>query len=174
MTRCWGDVCDVASLGGAKHRLDAVDALALVGAWVILAVYDADAAGSDGNEYLQSTTRRVVVVDPPADDLTAYWQEGGDLRAWIAGRVAEQMEPLLERLDEGQYQETFVRWLEIYERAAAAAASPAECAQEFPTVAAEAEELLARCDGSPSWYEEWTAVEARLAAAEAAEGGWVT
>lgn len=38
-------------------------------------------------------------------------------------------------------------------------------------ITAEAEELLARCDGSSSWYEEWTAMEARLAAAEAADGG---
>jgi hypothetical protein len=114
-----GDLCDVATLGGAKHRLDALDAAALARAWAILAVYDVDCAGADGSAYLQSASKRVVVVKPPAHDLTAYWQRGGDLRVWLSGLVAEQMERLLNGLDGRQCQELFVRWLEIYERALA-------------------------------------------------------
>jgi hypothetical protein len=113
------DLCDVASLGGAKHRLDALDAATLAGAWIVLAVYDVDEAGADGNAYLRSVSKRVVTVEPLAHDLTAYWRQGGDLRAWIASLVAEQMERLLDRLDEHQQQALFIKWLEIYERALA-------------------------------------------------------
>jgi hypothetical protein len=109
----------VASLGGAGRRLDVLDAASLAGAWVVLAVYDADQAGADGRAYLRSLSRRVVPVEPPAHDLTAYWQAGGDVRAWIAALVAEHMERLLGDLDEHRHAELFVRWLEIYERAAA-------------------------------------------------------
>ncbi len=113
------DLCDVASLGGAKRRLDALDAAALTGAWAILAVYDVDTAGADGNAYLRSASGRVAAVEPPAHDLTAYWQKGHNLRGWIAALVAEQMERLLNGLDEQLHQLLFVRWLEIYEQALA-------------------------------------------------------
>jgi hypothetical protein len=116
------DLCDVASLGGAKHRLDAMDAAALAGAWAILVVYDVDRAGTDGNAYLRSVSERVVTVKPLAHDLTAYWRQGSNLRGWVAGLVAEQMERLLNRLDERRHQRLFVKWLEIYERALAAGA----------------------------------------------------
>ena len=114
------DLCDVASLGGAGQRLDALDAVALAGAWVVLAAYDADPAGARGNAYLGSLSGRVVALVPPAHDLTAYWQAGGDLRAWIAAPVAQHLERLLNELDERRYPELFVAWLDLFERARAA------------------------------------------------------
>lgn len=111
------DFCDVASLGGAKHHLDVLDAVALTRASVILAVYDLDAAGKLGNDYLCSISHRVVVVEPPDHDLTDYWRQGGNLRAWIAAQVVEHMEPLLRSLDDQQHPGLFIKCLEIYERA---------------------------------------------------------
>ncbi len=111
------DLCDVACLGGAKHHLDALDAIDLIRTWAILAAYDIDDAGKCGSAYLHSTSRRVKVVEPPAHDLTDYWRQGGDLRAWIADVVAKYMEQLLDRLDDRRHAELFVKWLEIYERA---------------------------------------------------------
>jgi hypothetical protein len=89
-----GDLCDVASLGGAGRRPAAWEALPLLHARVILAAYDADAAGVKGGATLRALYRRVVAVRPPAQDLTAYWRAGGDLRAWIAAHVARQTGPV--------------------------------------------------------------------------------
>ena len=111
------DFCDVASLGGAKHHLDVLDAVALTRASVILAVYDLDAAGKHGNDYLRSVSHRVVVVEPPDHDLTDYWRRGGNLRAWIAAQVVEYMEPFLRSLDDQQHPRLFLKCLEIYEQA---------------------------------------------------------
>ena len=113
------DLCDVASLGGAGRRLDVLDMASLLGARVVLATYDADQAGADGRAYLRSLSERVVAVEPPAHDLTAYWRAGGNLRAWIAALVAQHMERLLNDLDEHGHAELFVRWLEIYNQALA-------------------------------------------------------
>jgi hypothetical protein len=114
------DLADVATLGGAKHRIDALDAALLTGPWVILAIYDEDEAGEEGLAYLRRASRRVVVVSPPAHDLTDYWRAGGDLRRWLAALVLEQMERLLQSLDAGQAPELFARWSEIRSRAAEA------------------------------------------------------
>ena len=113
------DLCDVASLGGAGRRLHALDMASLLGAHVVLAIYDADQAGAHGRAYLRSLSERVVPVQPPAHDLTAYWQAGGNLRAWIAALVAQHMERLLDRLDEHRYAELFVSWPGIYDQALA-------------------------------------------------------
>ena len=96
-----------------------LDAARLLGACVVLATYDADQAGADGRAYLRSLSERVVAVEPPAHDLTAYWQAGGNLRAWIAALVAQHMERLLDRLDMHRHAGLFVRWLEIYNQALA-------------------------------------------------------
>jgi len=114
------DLCDVASLGGAGQRLDALDAVALARACVVLAAYDADPAGARGNAYLGSLSGRVVALVPPAHDLTAYWQAGGDLRAWIAALVVEHLERLLNGLDQQGYPQLFVAWPDLFERARAA------------------------------------------------------
>ncbi len=110
-------LCDVASLGGATHRVDVLDAVELVRAWLILVTYDDDAAGQSGGTRLRSISQRFKPVLPPAHDLTDYWRQGGDLGAWIAELVAEYMEELLNGLDDRRHTQLFVSWLEIYERA---------------------------------------------------------
>jgi hypothetical protein len=105
--------CDVATLGGARHRLDSHDAALLAGASIIVAVLDDDEAGQRGAAYLASVTPRVVTVIQPDHDLTDAWRRGVNLRQWIGGMVAQKMEELLNRLN-GAAQEG---WLELYQRA---------------------------------------------------------
>jgi len=105
--------CDVATLGGARHRLDSHDAAMLAGASIIVAVLDDDEAGRRGAAYLASVTPRVVTVMPPDHDLTDAWKRGVNLRQWIGGLVAQKMETLLNRM-KGAAPDG---WLEIYQRA---------------------------------------------------------
>jgi len=117
------DLCDVASPGGASRRLTPSDRALLTRAWVILAVYDADPAGAAGAARLGALSRRFRPVQPPAHDLTDYWRQGGDLRAWLATLVAEHMERLLYQLDEQRQPDLFIHWLKIYETALTTASS---------------------------------------------------
>lgn len=109
-----GDMCDVATLGGARHRLDAHDAALLAPAWVILAALDNDAAADKGRAYLHSVSQRIIAVPPPAHDLTDYWSASGNLRRWIAHLVVEQAEKVLPAIDDEKQPDAFVRWLEVY------------------------------------------------------------
>jgi DNA primase len=79
------DLVDVATLGGARHRLASDDALQLLRYRRIIAVYDEDAAGDDGRAYLSGLSERIRAVAPPAHDLTDYWVAGGAmwLRNWV-------------------------------------------------------------------------------------------
>jgi len=105
--------CDVATLGGARHRLDSHDAALLAGASIIVAVLDDDEAGQRGAAYLASVTARVVTVIPPDHDLTDAWKRGVNLRQWVGGLIAQKMETLLNRMN-GTAPDG---WLEIYQRA---------------------------------------------------------
>ena len=105
--------CDVATLGGARHRLDSHDAALLAGASIIVAVLDDDEAGQRGAAYLASVTPRVVTVMPPDHDLTDAWKRGVNLRQWIGGLVAQKMETLLNRMNGAAPD----GWLELYQRA---------------------------------------------------------
>jgi len=107
------EFCDVATLGGARHRLDSHDAALLAGASIIVAVLDDDEAGQRGAAYLASVTPRVVTVIPPDHDLTDAWKRGVNLRQWIGGLVAQKMETLLNRMNGAAPD----GWLEIYQRA---------------------------------------------------------
>jgi len=107
------DFCDVATLGGARHRLDSHDAALLAGASIIVAVLDDDEAGQRGAAYLASVTPRVVTVIPPDHDLTDAWKRGVNLRQWIGGLVAQKMETLLNRMNGAAPD----GWLELYQRA---------------------------------------------------------
>jgi hypothetical protein len=107
------EFCDVATLGGARHRLDSHDAALLAGASIIVAVLDDDEAGRRGAAYLASVTPRVCTVMPPDHDLTDAWKRGVNLRQWIGGLVAQKMEMLLNRMN-GAAPEG---WLELYQRA---------------------------------------------------------
>lgn len=105
------DFCDVATLGGARHRLDSHDAALLAGASIIVAVLDDDEAGRRGAAYLASVTPRVVTVLPPDHDLTDAWKRGVNLRQWIGGLVAQKFEMLLNRMN-GDAPDG---WLELYQ-----------------------------------------------------------
>jgi len=107
------EFCDVATLGGARHRLDSHDAAQLAGASIIVAVLDDDEAGQRGAAYLASVTPRVVTVLPPDHDLTDAWKRGVNLRQWIGGLVAQKMETLLNRMN-GTAPDG---WLELYQHA---------------------------------------------------------
>jgi DNA primase len=86
------DFLDVATFGSAAQRLDAHAALTLAHAHRIFIAYDADQAGAAARAYWQSATHRAVPLrlpnlpgtTTPAHDITAFWQAGGDLRAWLA------------------------------------------------------------------------------------------
>jgi hypothetical protein len=90
------DLCDAATLGGAGAKLDLLDLSLLTRYAAIIAVYDDDAAGDKGRAYLaelQKKIPRIQVVPPPAHDLTDFWKSGGALRAWLAGQVADALQP---------------------------------------------------------------------------------
>ncbi|MGD9101707.1 MAG: CHC2 zinc finger domain-containing protein [Anaerolineae bacterium] len=112
-----GDLADVASLGGTKHKLDFFDLVSLISSWRVLAMYDLDEAGRGGNAYLCSISQRVVAVEPPAQDLTAYWQQGGQLRRWLATLVMMHLERLLNDLDSQRHPDLWGRWRGILQRA---------------------------------------------------------
>ena len=107
------EFCDVATLGGARHRLDSHDAALLAGASIIVAVLDDDEAGRRGAAYLASVTPRVVTVIPPDHDLTDAWKCGVNLRQWIGGLVAQKMEGLMN----GLHCEPPDDWLTFYQTA---------------------------------------------------------
>ena len=107
------EFCDVATLGGARHRLDSHDAALLAGASIIVAVLDDDEAGRRGAAYLASVTPRVVTVIPPDHDLTDAWKCGVNLRQWIGGLVAQKMEGLMN----GLHCEPPDDWLTFYQNA---------------------------------------------------------
>jgi hypothetical protein len=113
--QCARDFCDVATLGGARHRLDVYDAANLSRASVIVAILDADMAGERGSEYLAKVSPRVILCQPPDHDLTDAIKRGVDLRKWLAGLVAEKMERLLNNLNEHRQPDVFERWLAVYQ-----------------------------------------------------------
>lgn len=118
-----GDLCDVVTLGGARHHIDARDAAALARACYIVAIMDDDAAGRKGAEYLSSVSpHRVIQVLPPGHDLTDAWKAGVNLRRWLAGIVAQRMEILIKQLDETQQPDVFCDWIGLYNKAIAAEA----------------------------------------------------
>ncbi|MCX6083083.1 MAG: hypothetical protein NTW32_26440 [Chloroflexi bacterium] len=96
------DFCDVATLGGAGNKLDALDLSFLTRYLAVLVVYDDDDAGEKGREYiagLHTKFNRVKSIQPPAHDLTDFWKSGGDVRGWLAGYVANAMEDALKGMD---------------------------------------------------------------------------
>lgn len=120
-----GDLCDVVTLGGARHHIDARDAAVLARACYIVTILDDDEAGRKGAQYLSSVSpHRVIHVLPPANahDLTDAWRAGVNLRRFIAGIVAARMEILLKQLDEHQQPDVFCNWIELYNKAIAAEA----------------------------------------------------
>ncbi len=96
------DFCDVATLGGAGNKMDALDLSFLTRYLAVLIVYDDDEAGEQAREYsagLHAKFSRVKSIQPPAHDLTDFWKSGGNVRGWLAGHVATAMEDALKGMD---------------------------------------------------------------------------
>lgn len=92
------DLCDVGTLGGAGAKLDTLDLSLLTRYLAVLVVHDDDQAGEKGRQYITELHQRfgrVQSIQPPAHDLADFWKSGGDLRAWLAGHVAEALEKAL-------------------------------------------------------------------------------
>jgi hypothetical protein len=110
------DLCDVGTLGGAQTHLDVQDLITLARYLAVIVVHDDDQAGDRGREYIsriRSVIQRIKVVDPPAHDLTDFWKGGGNLRAWVAGHVADAMEDALQRVDPSLHNLTTERWQRV-------------------------------------------------------------
>lgn len=111
------DLCDVGSLGGAQARFDALDLALLTHYLGVLVVHDDDKAGQQGRAYIQALnerSQRIIPIKPPAHDLTDFWKAGGDLRAWMAGHVADALEEALQGIDDSS--PVVERWKWIAER----------------------------------------------------------
>lgn len=110
------DLCDVSTLGVAQAHLDVLDLITPARYLAVIVVHDDDNAGDNGREYIakiQSFTQRVMIVDPPAHDLTDFWKNGGNLRAWVAGRVADALEDALAQVDPHLHNPTIERWQRV-------------------------------------------------------------
>lgn len=114
-----GSIADVVTIGGARMKLDVRGAAALLSASIILSTLDEDETGDKGRAYLASVTDRVQALRVPDHDLTDYWKHGGPLGAWLADQIMRRMERLVTIIDEDAQPQTFVRWLDIYQRSRA-------------------------------------------------------
>ena len=87
-----GDLVDVVTLGGAGKGSGGLPGrwlLRLLPYELILVAYDADRAGESGAAELVKKSKRARRVKvPQGDDLTSFWQAGGDLGAWVAFQMA--------------------------------------------------------------------------------------
>ncbi len=113
------EIADVVTIGGARMKLDVRGAAALLSASIILSTLDEDETGDKGRAYLASVTDRVQALRVPDHDLTDYWKHGGPLGAWLADQIMRRMERLVTIIDEDAQPQTFVRWLDIYQRSRA-------------------------------------------------------
>jgi len=112
------DLCDVGTLGGAQARFDALDLAVLSRYLAVLVVHDDDKAGLQGRAYIQAMNERsprIIPIKPPSHDLTDFWKAGGDLRAWIAGHVANALDDALQGIKDPP--PIVKRWKWIAERA---------------------------------------------------------
>jgi len=79
------DLADVVAIGSASTRPDPLTLLPLVGAERWLVATDVDAAGERAAMAWGEYSARVTRLRPPqGNDVTDFWQAGGDLRAWVA------------------------------------------------------------------------------------------
>lgn len=85
------DLVDVVTMGGSMKGSSG-----LPGRWLvhlapyraILVAYDADGSGQRGAKMLTQQSSRVHSITVPAGgDIVGFWQQGGDLRAWLLGEL---------------------------------------------------------------------------------------
>jgi hypothetical protein len=123
------------STGGAR-RTRWIARLALCS--LVLVAFDAEEdKGDKAARYWINVLSNARRWRPYWDDANAMAQAGADVRAWIGVGVAPS---------------------------GARPVVPQVVVSLPRTLQQEAEALLARCDGSAEWYEEWAAMEDRLAA----------
>ncbi|MBN1921171.1 MAG: hypothetical protein JW892_08010 [Anaerolineae bacterium] len=78
------DLVDVASVCGAARRFPASWLSYLLPYRAILVAYDADPAGLAGAAKLRAWAACITSIQvPDGDDIVAFAQRGGDLRAWL-------------------------------------------------------------------------------------------
>ncbi len=90
------DLCDAGTIGGAQSKFDLRDLAFLTRYLSVLVVHDDDQAGDEGRDYiskLHAVSARIIAIEPPAHDLTDFWNSGGDLRSWIAGHANNVLLP---------------------------------------------------------------------------------
>lgn len=86
-----GDLADVVALGSATARPHPHFLTHLVTARRWLVATDRDRAGEQGAAWWEEFSRRVRRVRPlQGNDLTEFAQAGGDLRAWVEFRLAQE------------------------------------------------------------------------------------
>jgi hypothetical protein len=110
------DLCDVSTLGGAQSHLNVLDLITLARYLAVIVIHDDDNAGDRGREYIakiRTFTQRIKIVDPPAHDLTDFWKNGDNLRAWVARHVAVALEDALTQVDPHLHNPTIERWRRI-------------------------------------------------------------
>jgi len=87
-----GDLVGVCALGSASNRIKAVDAGLpfLLPVKRLLVATDNDDDGESAALAILERTRRARRLHVPiGNDITDYWQAGGDLRAWVESALAE-------------------------------------------------------------------------------------
>lgn len=80
-----GDLVDVVALAGAGRQIPARWLVHLLAYPRIFAALDADGTGALNNARLLALSERITVAAIPiGNDLTEYYQQGGDIRNWAA------------------------------------------------------------------------------------------
>jgi hypothetical protein len=80
-----GDEIDAVAVGGKGHRPPASALARLTGARRWLVALDAD-ADRDARRWIDYSARAQRVKPPEGNDVTEFYQAGGDLRGWIGQR----------------------------------------------------------------------------------------
>jgi DNA primase len=84
-----GDLIGVATLGSCNRGLSALALRYLLGCPRLLLAYDVDLEGEKGAERLAQLSPRMQCVRlPVGKDVTAFWQTGGQLQAWVRFELA--------------------------------------------------------------------------------------
>lgn len=133
-----GDLVDVVATGGAGHRPCPSSLAELLSATYWIVALDRDKAGDGGARWWADFSSRVHRVRPlQGNDITDFYLEGGDLRAWVIYHLDRMGVDLgfnsVERRRAGHPDHEFQR----------------------SGIEHRADDVLARCEGSENWTREW-------------------